>query len=113
MYGFDFEVNLESTIYSNHHLIIKSSTGEPVGVAIISFGKEDVYRLGDYVKVEDDGRGYICPGIRRPGIGQITEIRRDDTDHFYGVTMDSGERGTMKYTRIAKRASTREELLLA
>lgn len=89
-------MRLESTCYSNHKLVIDDQ-GTPVAVQIDGVV---AFSLNDTVKVTDDGHGYICPGIRQSGIGQIVEIRRDDTDHFYGVKMRNGEFGYMKCDRM-------------
>lgn len=91
-------MTLENTIYANHKLMI-DEFGIPVGVQID--GKE-AFRLYDMVRVTDDGRGYICPGINSPGYGRIIEIRRDSTDHFYGIKMSNGEFGFVKCTRIER-----------
>ena len=91
-------MKLESTCYANHHLVINDQ-GTPVAVQINGVV---AFRLNDTVKVTDDGHGYICPGIKYPGIGQIVEIRRDNTDHFYGVRMRSGEFGYMKCSRMTR-----------
>jgi len=91
----------EGTIYANHKLII-NEVGTPVGVLI---NGEIAFNLYDSVEVTDDGHGYICPGIKHAGIGRIVEIRRDNTDHFYGVRMANGEFGFMKHERM-KRSKT-------
>ena len=91
-------MKLESTIYSNHQLVI-DDTDTPVAVQI---NGEIAFRVNDVVRVTDDGHGYICPGIRHPGIGRIVKIRRDSTDHFYGVEMSNGEFGYMKRSRIER-----------
>lgn len=89
-------MKLENTIFSNHQLVI-DEFNIPVAVRI---NGEDKYRLYDRVRVTDDGHGYICPGINHEGMGKIVEIRRDDSDHFFGVLMDNGEFGFMKSARI-------------
>lgn len=91
-------MKLEPTIYANYNLVI-GTNGTPIGVQID--GKV-AFELYDMVHVTDDGCGYICPGIRHCGIGQIVEIRRDDTDHFFGVRMQSGEFGYMKSNRMER-----------
>ena len=92
-------MKLENTIYSNHKLVINDN-GTPIAVQIDGI---IAFRLDDFVRVTDDGTGYICPGISHSGIGKIIEIRRDDTDHFYGVIMiETGEFGYMKYNRIER-----------
>ena len=58
------------------------------------------YFVGDFVEVTDDGRGYICPGISKPGIGMIIGVREDDTDHFFRVMTLEGEVGFCKSARI-------------
>lgn len=91
-------MKLESTCYANHKLVINDQ-GTPIAVQIDGV---EAFRLYDTVKVTGDCRGYICPGIEKPGIGQIVEIRRDTTDHFYGVKMTNGEFGYLKYNRIER-----------
>ena len=91
-------MKLESTCYANHKLVINEQ-GTPVAVQIDGVV---AFRLYDTVHVTDDGHGYICPGITHSGIGQIVEIRRDDTDHFYGVQMSNGEFGYMKSSRMRR-----------
>ena len=91
-------MQLESTCYANHKLVIDDQ-GIPVAVQINGV---IAFCLNDTVKVTDDGHGYICPGIRHAGIGQIVEIRRDDTDRFYGVKMRNGEFGYMKCNRMTR-----------
>ena len=61
---------------------------------------ERAYLIADEVEITGDIMGYICPGILHPGKGTIIEIRKHDTDHFYGVLMDNGEFGFMKSARI-------------
>jgi len=89
-------MKLENTCYENHKLVINEQ-GNPTGVQINGV---IAFRLNDTVEVTGDSIGYICPGIKKPGIGQIVEIRRDDTDHFYGVQMENGEFGYMKCGRM-------------
>lgn len=91
-------MKLESTCYANHKLVIDDN-GTPVAVQINGVV---AFRLYDTVWVTGDCHGYICPGIRQPGIGQIAEIRRDSTDHFYGVQMRNGEFGYMKCNRMTR-----------
>ena len=90
------ELRLESTGFSNMHLIICVSLDAPVGAVI----NDKYYFVGDRVKVTDDGRGYIAPGIKRPGYGIIQSVKRDNTDHFFNILMDNGEKGTVKAWRI-------------
>lgn len=89
-------MKLETTIFSNYELVI-DEFDIPVAVQI---NGEVKYRLYDLVRVTDDGRGYICPGIEHEGIGRIVEIRRSDSDNFFGVLMDNGEFGFMKFLRL-------------
>ena len=89
-------MKLENTIFSNYQLVL-DEFNIPVAVRI---NGEDKYRLYDRVHVTDDGHGYICPEIKHEGMGKIVEIRRDDSDHFFGVLMDNGEFGFMKSARI-------------
>lgn len=90
------ELRLEKTICSNMHLIVCTSINAPVGAII----DDKYYFVGDRVKVTDDGCGYIAPGIKRPGNGIIQSVERDDTDHFFRILMDNGERGKVKAWRI-------------
>lgn len=89
-------MKLEGTCYANHFLVINENN-IPVGVQI---NGEVAFQLHDTVKVSSDARGYICPGISSEGVGTIVEIRKDDTDHFYGVKMMNGEFGYMKHLRM-------------
>lgn len=91
-------MKLESTTFANHKLVIDDQ-GTPVAVQINGV---EAFRLYDTVKVTGDCRGYICPGIKSAGRGEIVVIRRDDTDHFYGVKMENGEFGYMKCTRMTR-----------
>lgn len=91
-------MKLENTIFSNYQLII-DEFDIPVAVQINGTVK---YQLYDQVRVTDDGHGYICPGINHDGFGKIVQIRRDDSDHFFGVLMDNGEFGFMKSNRMEK-----------
>jgi len=91
-------MKLENGCFSNHKLIIDEFN---IPVAVQINGKE-AFRLYDMVDVTDDGHGYICPGITKPGIGRIVEIRRDMTDHYFGVLMDNGQFGHMKYARMER-----------
>ena len=91
-------MKLENTIYSNHKLVVDDND-TPIAVQIDGV---IAFRLDDFVRVTDDGTGYICPGITRSGIGKIFEIRRDSTDHFYGVQMLNGEFGYVKHNRIER-----------
>lgn len=88
----------ENTVFSNYFLIVNESN-IPIAVEIngkIAFNK------GDRVLVNGDIRGYICPTIIHSGVGTITNIRRDDTDKFFEVQMDSGEIGFVKALRLEK-----------
>ena len=89
-------MRLENTMLSNYKLVI-DEFDIPVAVEVDG---EVRYRLYDFVSVTDDGCGYICSGIYEEGFGRIMQIRRDDTDHFFGVLMMSGEFGFMKDSRI-------------
>ena len=89
-------MKVEETAFANYQLII-DEFDIPVAVRI---NEEDKYRLYDIVRVTADCRGYICPTISREGTGRSVEIRRDDSDHFFGVLMDNGEFGVMKSTRM-------------
>ena len=89
-------MKLEETLYSNYKLVIDEFD---IPVAVMVNG-EVRYRLYDRVSVTDDGHGYICPGITKEGVGRIMQIERDDTDHFFGVLMNTGEFGFMKDNRL-------------
>lgn len=89
-------MKLESTCYSNYKLVI-GEDDKPIAVQI---NGKIAFRLNDKVKVKGDIRGYICPGIKTPGIGKIVDIRRDSTDYFFGVRMENGEFGYMKDSRM-------------
>lgn len=93
---------LEETEWANHWLIVSDDEKAiPIGVIEEACDFENIYLLGDRVKIESDVMGYITPGIRYPGLGEIVEIRRD-IDHYYGVLMDDGEFGYVKSARIAR-----------
>lgn len=83
--------------YDNFHFIV---TDDELGLVVGVLEDQTVYLLGDRVVVSGDIMGYICPGIHKPGLGTIIEIREDYTDHFYVVRMDNGERGSVKSARI-------------
>lgn len=91
-------MKLEKTIYANIQLVIDEFD---IPVAVQANGK-NIFQLYDKVNVEADCIGYICPGIKHGGLGTIVRIRRDDTDHFFGILMDNGEFGYMKDSRITK-----------
>lgn len=91
-------MKLENTGCANYKFVV-DEFGIRVAMQINGFIK---YRLYDRVRVTDDGRGYICPMIDRPGFGRIVEIRKDDTDYFFGVLMDNGQFGFMKDARMEK-----------
>ena len=90
-------MKLENTVYSNHKLVIDDND-TPVAVQINGVVE---FRLNDIVRVTDDGHGYICSDIHHSGIGRIIDIRRDNTDHFYGVEMKNGEFGYIKYNHMS------------
>ena len=93
----EVKVKLEDTNISNFKLIVTDDESEmPVGVK----ENERIYLLGDRVKVTGDCKGYICPGINRPGMGTIVKIMKDNADHFYMILMDNNERGFAKSARI-------------
>ncbi len=89
-------MKIEHTIFSNYELVV-DEFDIPVAVQV---NGELKYRLYDVVRVTADCRGYICPTIMHEGTGRIVEIRRDESDHFFGVLMDNGEFGFMKSTRL-------------
>ena len=84
-------MKLEPTIFANINLVIDDDI--PIGVEISG---TLAFSLYDNVIVTPDSHGYICPNVHQGGPGTITEIRRDDTDHFFGVRMKTGEFGYMK-----------------
>ena len=89
-------MKLENTFMYDCQLVI-DEFDIPVAVRI---NGEDKYWLYDRVRVTADSQGYICPTIKKEGMGRIVEIDRDDTDHFFGVLMDNGEFGFIKPGRI-------------
>lgn len=89
-------MKLENTSFSNYQLVL-DELNTPIAVRIDGV---DRYRLYDRVVVTDDGHGYISPGIKHGGIGTLAEIRRDNSDNFFGIRMDNGEFGFMKSARI-------------
>ena len=88
----------EATGFFNYFLLVNDA-GTPIAVEIDGI---EAFSLNDVVKVTDDGNGYICSGISKPGMGRIIEIRRHDTDHFFGVQMENGEFGYMKCSRMTR-----------
>ncbi len=92
-------MTVENTGFSNIKLVV-DEFNIPVAVQIDGTVK---YRLYDNVTVKGDIMGYICPGITVEGQGRIVEIRRDDTDHFFGVLMNNnGQFGFVKEARLSK-----------
>lgn len=94
----------EPTSFANAHYII-SEFGKVVGI-VWDKGRsyERQWHVGDIVKIEPDCRGYICPGITKPGLGKIVEVRRDDNDHWFHVRMLAGnEHGFCKDARFANK----------
>ena len=89
---------LERTIYSNCFLVT-TSNGVPVGYQVSGVLR---FCVGDRVMVTGDSRGYICPGITKPGYGKIIEICRDSTDHHFHIMMDNGQSGYVKEARLTK-----------
>ncbi len=87
-------MKLEKTIHPNHSLVINEDN-IPVAVVV---NRMVAFRLNDLVIVTPDKNGNICPGIKHGGIGRIVEIRRTDTDRFYGVQMENGEFGYMHHS---------------
>lgn len=92
----------EFTIFSNIQYIVEDDS-TPVGI-VFDLGKDYEHRLmvGDKVKVQGDCHGYICPGVRRNGFGVIERVKRDDTDHWFGVRTEHGEFGFCKAARLTK-----------
>lgn len=99
-------MKLEQTMLRDVDLVI-DEFDIPVAVQI---NGAIAYRLYDDVIVTADVRGYIGVGISQEGYGKIVQIKRDDTDHFYGILMDNGEFGYLKAARI--QVSNVEGLLL-
>jgi hypothetical protein len=87
----------ESTMFLNYKLIV-DEFDIPVALEV---NDEIRFKLYDHVYVNDDG-GYIGPGLNKPGIGRIVEIRRDNTDYHFGVLMASGEFGYTKDSRLRR-----------
>ena len=85
-------MKLESTCYENHKLVLNKE-GTPIAVQIDGVV---AFRLYDTVEVTGDCRGYICPGIKKPGIGQIIEIRRDSIKVNTKIT----KKGKIKFTNL-------------
>ena len=100
----DIGFKFESTNFTNILYIVTDDEYEyPVGV-LFNPGDMDAmsYLLGDQVEIAGDCYGYVAPGISMPGVGRITEIQRDDTDHFFGIQMENGEFGFVKCARIRR-----------
>lgn len=97
----------EKTMFSNIYIVVDEFNNP---IAIQRDGKIE-FQLQDYVKITSDHMGYITPGIKTEGEGEIVEIRRDDTDHFYGVLTNNKEFGYVKSSRLTliKRKYNREE----
>lgn len=88
----------KNTNFPNYKYIVTDDIYSAlVGVA----ENNNIYLVGDRVKVTDDCYGYISYGISSPGMGIISEIQYDDTDYFYGVLMDNGEFDYLKSSRIS------------
>ena len=92
-------MELKNTLISNIKLVLDES-GTPI--AVLKNGKIE-FRLHDKVTVNCDSRGYICPTIKKTGMGQITKIDPEaSTDRFYGVQTENGEFGFVKSDRLEK-----------
>lgn len=89
-------MKIENTIYSNYQLVV-DDCNIPVAVRI---NDEVKFVLYDTVEVTADSHGFICSEITHEGMGIIVQIRRDTTDHFFGVLMEDGEFGFLKDSRI-------------
>ena len=101
-------LHYEGTMFYNIKLIVDDLRNEPIAVEIDG---HNAFYKGDRVLVSSDSNGYICPGICHAGYGRIEEIVRDDSDHFFKILMDNGERGICKEARIkyvAPRRITRD-----
>jgi len=57
------------------------------------------FMTGDVVKVTGDTRGYICPGITKPGLGRIAGIEYKNDEVRYHVVIGN-EDGLCKSARI-------------
>ena len=92
----------KNTMFSNVKYIVDESD-RLVGVCYNpgnpSF--ERVYFKGDRVRITGDCHGFICCGIKKPGLGWILDIREDSTDHFFHVVTDNGESGFCKEARLS------------
>ena len=96
------ELKFEPAFFSNHWFVVTDDE-YAVTVGVVEEGPlnhKTAYLIGDRVEVTDDGVGYIGPGISRPGLGEIVDIERNDTDHYFGVQMDNGEFSHLKSARI-------------
>ena len=91
----------KQAFFSNHFFLI-GNNGKFIGVKC----GDQCFMLGDRIKVEGDSHGHIAPGITRAGCGTIDDIVENFSDHYFGVRMDNGEYGYIKYPRIAKVLST-------
>lgn len=90
-------MKVKNTMFSNIQIVVDEFD---IPVAVRIDGK-DKYHLYDIVKVTGDCRGYIAPGIKHEGCGQIVKIKDNDVDHFYGVLMNgTHEFGFVKGARI-------------
>ena len=91
-------MKFERTDYQNLKIVVNDD-GVPVAVQIDGVVK---FEVGDVVKVRADRNGYICPEIKEPGIGQITDISKEHNDQFFGVKMaTSREFGHVSVNQIS------------
>ena len=86
------------TVFMNWKLIVDN---HDMPVALMVDGTIRA-KLGDRVTVSPDRKGYICPGIFHGGLGRITQMRSDNADYIFGVTMYDGSFGFMKLDRITR-----------
>lgn len=81
--------------------VVDNSTEAIVGIAFWrGMRDEELYLVGDRVKLTPDSHGYICCGIYGAKEGKIVDIQRtDDIDWFHIETPD-GQDGYCKSSRI-------------
>ena len=91
-------IKLEKGRFENYKFIVQRVDGKTVGLKI----DEKEYLLSNRVEIRADSDGRICAGIMHEGLGTITRIKRNGTDHYFGVQMDDGEFGYVSVARIWK-----------
>ena len=86
-------MKMKNTEFANIFFLCEDD-GSIIGIRRDPGKYQEDYYIGDVVEVTDDGCGYICPGIKTPGIGKITRVHKDGgDDHFFTVEMENGEIG--------------------